>query len=101
MNISITHRSATQISVVPGTYYYSAKESSFAAIMDGYFVYGWLAANIDFGSIRREAITEGEEISSLSPLARILTESDFEVITRERFVELFDQAVAYMKEVKL
>lgn len=96
MNISIFNRTTTQVGLVAGTYYQNVKEKSFAAIMDGYFIYGWIAEGINYGSIRREAITEGEEVSSLSPLAKIITEPEYEVVTRDRFLELLAECMTYI-----
>ncbi len=94
MNITITQRSATSVMLPTSAYYENVTDCSFAAIIDGTFITGWMAKNIQYSSLRSERIKEGDEISELSELARVLTEPKWQIVTRERFDELFAQCVA-------
>lgn len=96
MNILLTNRTTTPLSIVAPIYVENAQEKEFAAVMDGYFIYGWHSELINYTTVKREAIKEGEEISTSSPLGKVLTDPRFVTINRDRFLELLAATMSHI-----
>ena len=94
MNISITRRTSTQISVNTPAYYENTRDGFFAAIIGTNFISGWKADNIGYATVKTERIKENEELNeNISQLAQVLTSPEWIPCDRARFVELYTNCI--------